>query len=220
MIITKRQHAAEAGLQKRLPGDIAACERLYQHWLTHVAEREAHRLVETVSDSGRPELVEAARVLALSGKVYTATVAGLGECGGVSCVWTRPLEPLPSDRPLASQLVLASDPLYGAPDRTETVKNLLGATAKQLTRWSALLEQVRPSVESGEFELPSYVEPEKPRVQADWNQPLDTRSMSERYLEACGRKWEDLNEYERAMLRDMGDMEASNESYLKERREG
>ena len=135
----------------------------------------------------------------------------------MSCAWTRPLEPLPSDRPLASQLVLASDPLYGAPDWAETVKNLLGATAKQLTRWSALLEQVRPSVESGEFELPSYVEREKPRVQADWNQPLDTRSMSERYLEACGRKWEDMNEYERAML---GDMEASNESYLKERREG
>ena len=86
VIITKQQHAAEPGLQKRLQRDIAACERLYQHWLTHVAEREAHRLVETVSDSGRPELVEAARVLTLSGKVYAATVAGLGECRGELCL--------------------------------------------------------------------------------------------------------------------------------------
>jgi hypothetical protein len=211
-IITKQRQAAENVLQKRLPGDIAACERLYQHWLAHIAERETHRLLDTVTDPGNAGgLYDAARVLALAGKVYAAAVQGLGECGGVSYAWTRPLEPVLSERSLASQALFAHDPMYAPPKRNETVASLLAATGKQLNRWAALLEQVGPSVASGAFEMPSYVEPEKlrPQAQVDWNAPLDNRTHSQRYLEASGKKWEELNEFEKKVL---ADMEASNES--------
>jgi hypothetical protein len=88
----------------------------------------------------------------------------------------------------------------------------LGAAGKQLSRWNALLEKVTPSAESGEFELPSYVEPEKrqAQAQAEWNGPIDGRSFSERYLEGIGKKWDEMDEYQKKMLRDM---EAGNESY-------
>jgi hypothetical protein len=218
-IITRAQHAAENVLQKRLPGDIAVCERLYTHWLAHIAERETRLLLATCTDPGNGlGLHEAARSLALAGKTYAAAVAGLGECGGVSYAWTRDLDPLPSDRSLASQALFAHDPLYAAPKRSETVANLLAAAGKQLNRWAALLGQVTPSAESGEFELPSYEEPEKPRpqAQAEWNESLNGKTASQRYLEWVGKKLEDLNEYEKKILRDM---ESSNMSYLKERRE-
>jgi hypothetical protein len=218
-IITKQQHWSENVLQKRLPADIAACERLYQAWLEHVAERETRLLpADVIAPGSSGALYDAARTLALAGKVYAAAVQALGECGGVSYAWTRDLDPLPSDRPLASQLLFANDPLYAPPKRSETVANLLAATGKQLVRWGALLEAVRVSVTSGAFELPSYVEPEKPnpQAQADWNGPIDGRTQSQRYLEWIGKKAEDLNEYEKKILRDM---EASNMSYLRERRE-
>jgi hypothetical protein len=217
-ITTKQQHAAENVLQKRLALDITACERLCTHWLRYIAERETKQLLDTCTDPGSSgALYEAARVLALAGKTYAAAVQALGEAAPMSWAWMRDLEPLPSDRPLASQLILAHDPMYGAPKRSETVANLLAAAGKQLVRWGALLEAVRESAESGGFELPSYVEPEKPQVgaQAEWNEPLDGRSRSERYLEWVGKKREDLNEYEKKILRDM---EESNMSYLRERR--
>jgi hypothetical protein len=102
---TRVQRTAETVLQKRLPADITACERLYRHWLSYVEERETEELLAAVSDGelGKPDVQAAARTLAIAWKTYCRTVSELGEGAAISYAWTRDLNPVASEKSAASQ---------------------------------------------------------------------------------------------------------------------
>jgi hypothetical protein len=74
---------------------------------------------------------------------------------------------------------------------------LLSAAANQIGRRKALLEQVGPAVEGGTFIMPSCVEAAKPTSELAWNTDLDKRPISQRYLVSSGKRYEDLNEFEK-----------------------
>jgi hypothetical protein len=209
---------AETELQKRLGADIAACERLYSYWISHVEDRESAVLLETVEPSRKnsAEVAQAARTLAIAGKAYGRMVAELGEAAPVSYAWSRPLDPLPSEKSVAIQTLLAHDPLFGPPKRSDTVAALLSAAERQVSRWTALLAAVAPAVAAGEFAMPSYVEPEpdyRPMVQPEWNEDLDRRSWKQRYLDSIGKTWDELTPEQKQILIDS---EAQNESFKTE----
>jgi hypothetical protein len=215
--LEKQAHQAQASLQARLEDDIFACERLCGYWLAFISQRESAVLLESVEpgEAGKPELLSAATTIAIAGKNYCRALAELLEPAPVSYAWSRPLDPPISEKSQNSQRLFAHDALYAPPDRAETVRNLLAAASKQVSRWTALLGQLTPAVASGEFVCPSYLEPEKPRAGTDpsWNESLDLRSWREKYLSSVNRSWESLSEAQQQIVLDV---ESRDQSYLKE----
>jgi hypothetical protein len=212
--LDKSELVAAQNLQKRLPSDFAAEGRLYGHWVAFVEERETGKLLETLqSGDGRPELVEAARRLALAGKAYHQALEDLGPGSGVSYAWTRPLAPITSERSAANIQVglVTGDPLFKPPERAETIANLLGAAEILLKRWTRLLEVVGAE---GAFSPPSFEEP-PPLPEPDylsWQGPLADESVIGRELRRLGKEWSQLSVEQQETLKRM---QASNLSGLR-----
>ena len=209
--LSAKQRKAEEALQKRLDADITASGLLEAAWLEHVVQREANVLLETVASgrSGTPEIAQAARVLANAGKVYAETIASLGATAPVTWSWTRPLDPPASEKSAYSQQIVAHDPMFAAPKRSDTVAALLDAAAKQVARWEGLLAKIEGSLKV--FALPGYVEPAKRQQSSlEYLEPLSGGTYTERELKRLNKKWEDLSETDKEFLRKMEKEEQQN----------
>ena len=115
------QRNAETELQKRLPADITACERLYRHWLSHVKARGCWRWFSQARQASSRCVRQQQ---CWRRRLWTN---GFGICGGCKdflCLdpGTFPTE---SEKSANSERVFAHDPLYAPPKRSETVAVLL-----------------------------------------------------------------------------------------------
>lgn len=204
--LSAQQRAAEEGLQRRLPGDIQATNRLCDYWLFHLVDREAAKLLESVveAEAGSPEVQTAAQVLSRVSKAYTRAKEALGQPASVSFAWMQNLNPPQSERSAWAQSIgrRFNDPLFAPFDRAAVVQSLLAGTKRQLERWSELLEQIS---HDASFTPPSFIEPPRPEVPVEWAQPLvgsygPGRNIIAEQLAQAGKTWEELSPAAQEML--------------------
>jgi len=148
------QRTAETELQKRLPADIRACERLYRHWLSHVEERESARLLEMVQpgEAGKLEVRQAATVLAKASVVYGRTVSEFVEGATISYAWTRELFRRRVRRARTRNGYLRTTHCMRRRSEAKRSRCCLSATERQLSRWNALLSQAGLAVAVRNYE--------------------------------------------------------------------